>query len=234
MNKTNGDFKILIVDDEEDITELVEYNLKKEGYQTLKAHNGREAYEKALIFKPQLILMDVMMPEMNGIETCKKIRSTKEIEDSLVIFLSARSDEDTEIQGFEVGGNDYIKKPIRMSVLVKRIQSILRRFHLGFDNMERIILGNLEIDKEKFLVVYNDQSLELPVKQFKLLLLLASNPDRVFSREEIFDNIWKDESFIGLRNIDVHIHEIRKALGNNCIKTINGVGYKLDTQKLAS
>jgi len=219
--------KILLVDDEPDILEFMEYNLKKEGYQVFTSKNGLEAIEKAGAVKPNLIIMDIMMPEMDGIEACRAIRQNPDLHDTLIAFLTARNEDYSQIAGFDVGADDFISKPIKPRVLISRIKGLLRRVN-GTSEDETIKLGNLEIDREKYTVTYNNQELVFPRKEFELLSLLISKPGKVFTREEIMTRVWGDDIIVGDRTIDVHIRKIREKLGDESIKTIKGVGYKYD------
>jgi len=220
--------KILIVDDEPDILEFMEYNLKKEGYQIFSAKNGEEAIETASRIKPSLVILDIMMPELDGIETCRSIRNNAELKNTLIAFLTARNEDYSQIAGFDVGADDYISKPIKPRVLVSRIKALLRRAN-GTGSEELVKIGNLEIDREKYTVTYNGTELTFPRKEFELLSLLISKPGKVFTREEIMTRVWGDDIIVGDRTIDVHIRKIREKLGDESIKTIKGVGYKYDT-----
>jgi len=227
----NSGYKILVIDDEADILEFLGYNLRKEGYQVFLSGNGKHGIELAKEIKPHLILLDVMMPEMDGMETCEKIRKVPEINNTLIAFLTARAEDYSQVAGFEAGGDDYIAKPIKIKVLVSRIKALLRRF-----NESRIAevqddgsikkVGNIMIDLEKYLVFVDDKEINLPRKEFTLLQLLTSRPSKVFTRDEIFDFIWGDNVFVGDRTIDVYIRKLREKLGDQHIKTIKGVGYK--------
>jgi two-component system alkaline phosphatase synthesis response regulator PhoP len=227
-------YKILIVDDEQDITEFVSYNLKKEGFEVFTANNGRSAIETAIEVLPHLILLDIMMPEMDGIETCEKIRELNSLDQTMIAFLTARSEDYSQIAGFKAGADDYITKPVKIKVLINRVKALLRRYKIN-DELEvpltesisnRIHFGDLEIDREKHLVVRNGMEMSLPRKEFKLLLLLSSRPDRVFTRENIFSHVWGEDVVVGDRTIDVHIRKLREKIGNNHIITVKGVGYK--------
>ncbi|MFN5325211.1 MAG: response regulator transcription factor [Bacteroidota bacterium] len=220
-------FKILLVDDEPDILEFMEYNLRKEGYQVFTAKNGMEAVEKAKELRPHLIILDIMMPEMDGIEACSTIRSIPELNNTLIAFLTARNEDYSQIAGFDVGGDDFISKPIKPRVLVSRIKGLLRRVG-GNAPDDSVRIGDLVIDREKYTVTYKDQELALPRKEFELLSLLISKPGKVFTRDEIMDKVWGDDIIVGDRTIDVHIRKIREKLGDDSIKTIKGVGYKYD------
>lgn len=219
--------KILLVDDEPDILEFIRYNLEKEGYTVYTAENGRKAIEVAQRVIPHLILLDVMMPEMDGIETCREMRTMPEFRNTLIAFLTARNEDYSQIAGFDVGADDYITKPIKPRVLISRIKALLRRFtaETAEDNVK---LGNIEIDQEKFMVYKDGVELNLPKKEFELLSLLTSKPGKVFSRKEILNKIWGNDIIVGDRTIDVHIRKLREKLGDNYFKTIKGIGYKFD------
>jgi len=224
------DIKILIVDDEEDIQEFVKYNLKKEGYIVGTASNGKEAIEVINEMKPHLILLDIMMPEMDGVELCRYLRARKEYNQILIAFLTARNEDYSQIAALDYGGDDYITKPIRPKVLISRIRALLRRGgQSNMDEQEKIIkVGDLVINKEKVLVLQGGIKKTLPKKEFELLCLLVSKPGKVFGREEIFNKIWGNDVIVGNRTIDVHIRKIREKLGDNYIKTIKGMGYKFE------
>jgi len=225
-------YKILLVDDEEDILEFVSYNLKKEGFNVFTASNGAEAVEKAQIEKPNLILLDVMMPGMDGVETCDRIRSLPEIKDTIIAFLTARSEDYSQIAGFDAGADDYINKPIKPKVLVSRIKALLRRGNSINDKKEKdiYIFDELEIDIDKYQVTLQGRKLNLPRKEFELMILMAASPGKVFTREEILNNIWGNDVVVGGRTIDVHVRKIREKLGNNYIHTVKGVGYKFEAK----
>ena len=226
----NSSYKILLVDDEPDIVEFVSYNLKKEGFVVNTASNGRDAIRLAEEIRPHLILLDVMMPEMDGIETCEQIRSNDRLKDTLVAFLTARGEDYSQIAGFDAGGDDYITKPIRPKVLISRIKALLKRLGTiaeSNDVEEQIPSGTgIIIDKEKYLVYKDGEELVLPKKEFELLALLYSRPQKVFTRDEIFSSVWGDNIIVGDRTIDVHIRKLREKIGEDHIKTIKGVGYK--------
>lgn len=221
--------KILIVDDEPDIIEFLQYNLRKEGYDVVTANDGRQAIEVAEKTKPHLIILDIMMPELDGVETCRILRSRKEFAQTPVAFLTARDEDFSQITALDVGGDDYITKPIKPRVLISRIQALLRRANRDSDNDEEpIYVHDLVIDKNKVLVFRGEQAIELPRKEFEILWLLASKPGRVFTREEIFDKIWGADVIVGNHTIDVHIRKLRERLGEEYIKTMKGIGYKFE------
>ena len=221
-------YRILLVDDEPDILEFVGYNLRKEGYEVYTANNGKEAIHKALEVFPHLILLDVMMPEMDGIETCQEIRSHKELSHTLIAFLTARSEDYSQIAGFDAGADDYITKPIRVKVLVSRIKAMLKRVEHPLSETMTEQEHAIQIDRERFLVIKEGQEIIMPRKEFNLLALLYSKPQKVFSREEIFANVWGNDVVVGDRTIDVHIRKLREKIGENHIVTIKGVGYKYE------
>ncbi|MCB0396139.1 MAG: response regulator transcription factor [Flavobacteriales bacterium] len=221
--------KILLVDDEEDILEFIRYNLEKEGFDVNVAHNGREAINVAKQIKPDLVILDIMMPEMDGIETCQEIRSIPEMEHVVIAFLTARNEDYIHVAGLDSGGDDYITKPIKPRVLVSRVKALLRRSPArGGDDSGVIQSGPLTIDQDKHLVQCNGDTLELPRKEFELLVLLASAPGKVFRREEILDRVWGQDVIVGDRTIDVHIRKLREKLGDDFFRTIKGVGYKFE------
>jgi two-component system alkaline phosphatase synthesis response regulator PhoP len=222
------------VDDEQDILEFVGYNLKKEGFQVLLAKNGKSAIELAKSIQPNLILLDVMMPEMDGIETCERIREIDELNRCIIVFLTARAEDYSQIAGFEAGGDDYITKPIRPKVLISRIHALLKRNSHTSDYEQNELqlknLGNISIDIEKYVVTVEGNEIYLPKKEFSLLQLLTSKPSKVFTREEIFEFIWGNDIFVGDRTIDVYIRKLREKIGIDKIKTIKGVGYKFENK----
>ena len=218
------DIKILLADDEPDILEIISYSLKNAGYSIYTASNGIEAIEKASKIEPHLIILDVMMPEMDGIEACEVIRKTENIKNTLIAFLSARGEDYTQIAGFNAGADDYITKPIKPKTLLSKVKSLLRRISIKDD--EIIDLKDLIIDKIRYKVSYFGKELNLPRKEFELLYLLASSPGKVFKRENILESIWGKDVIVGDRTIDVHIRKLREKIGNNFFKTIKGVGYK--------
>lgn len=223
----NSNIKILVVDDEPDIIEFIEYNLKKENFQVFSASNGLEAINQARIIKPDLILLDVMMPVLDGIETCRQLREMDQFKNVFIVFLTARSEEYSEIAGFNVGADDYISKPIKPRVLVSRINAILRRKTKN-EVQPRIEISDLVIDRESFTVYKADKPLQMAKKEFELLFLLATKPGKVFTRENILEKVWGDDVLVVDRTIDVHIRKIREKLGNEYISTVKGVGYKFE------
>ncbi len=221
--------KILIVDDEPDILELIEYNLKKEGYQVFLARNGQEAVAEAKRSLPDLIVLDIMMPKMDGNEACRIMRTMPEFKNTFMVFLTARSEEYSEIAGFNVGADDYIAKPIKPRALVSRINAILRRNAPAEDVVDnKLEIGDLIIDREAYLVYQSGVKVVLAKKEFELLYLLASKPGKVYTREVILKNIWEDSVVVTNRTIDVHIRKLREKLGDDCVATVKGVGYKFE------
>jgi len=221
--------KILIVDDEPDILELIEYNLKKEGYQVFLARNGQEAVAEAKRTLPDLIVLDIMMPKMDGIEACRIMRTMPEFKNTFMVFITARSEEYSEIAGFNVGADDYIAKPIKPRALVSRINAILRRNAPAEDVVDnKLEIGDLVIDRESYLVYQKGEKVVLAKKEFELLYLLASKPGKVYTREVILKNIWEDSVVVTNRTIDVHIRKLREKLGDDCVSTVKGVGYKFE------
>lgn len=221
-------YRILLVDDEKDILEFLSYNLKKEGYEVVTARNGSDAIKIAKSEKPHLIILDVMMPKMDGIETCTEIKAIPELHNTIVIFLTARGEDYSQIAGFDAGADDYITKPVKPKVLISRIKALLRRYKEPEIQVEEIKLKNITIDKERYLIIKGDQEITLPKKEFELLILLASKPTKVFTREEIFTKVWGNDVIVGDRTIDVHVRKIREKVGLDSIKTIKGVGYKIE------
>ncbi len=220
--------KILVVDDEPDIVEFISYNLKGKGYQVATAADGYEALRKAKEFKPDLVLLDVMMPNKDGRQTIKELRQTPGLEQIAIIFLTALSDERSEIEGLNLGADDYIAKPIKPELLLTRIAAALRRTRPDDDKEQKLTFGDLEINKTKFTVTYQGREIILAKKEFELLLLLASKPGRVFLRNEILQRVWGTEVIVGDRTIDVHIRKIRQKIGLDLITTVKGVGYKFE------
>ncbi|MCK4678689.1 MAG: response regulator transcription factor [Bacteroidales bacterium] len=223
------DFRVMIVDDEKDVLEFLGYNLKKEGYQVFSAKNGLEAVELAKKITPHLIIMDVMMPIKDGVEACHEIRQFPHLADTIVLFLTARGEDYSQIAGFEAGGDDYVTKPIKPKVLVSRVKALLRRYKSPELSSGLIKLNEITIDKEKYVVIKEDKEITLPKKEFELLMLLGSKPDKVFTREQILSNVWGNDVVVGGRTIDVHVRKIREKLEIKNIKTIKGVGYKYQT-----
>jgi two-component system alkaline phosphatase synthesis response regulator PhoP len=227
----NESIKILLVDDEPDILEILSYNLLAEGYTVLTATNGVEAVKQAKINQPDLIIMDVMMPEMDGIEACEQIRTIPEIKETIITFLTARGEDYSQVAGFEAGADDYITKPIKPKVLVSKIKALLRRLNdtSSTGNSEVINVGDLTIDREAYKIISKGIEIVLPRKEFELLSLLASKPGKVFKRDEILDKVWGNEVVVGGRTIDVHIRKLREKIGDDSFKTIKGVGYKFQS-----
>ncbi|MFT4095218.1 MAG: response regulator transcription factor [Niabella sp.] len=218
--------KILIADDEPDILEILSYNLDKEGYQVITANNGDEAIDKAHWFKPDLIILDMMMPKKTGVQVCQILRSQTAFKDTLIMFLTALNDEITQVRGLETGADDYVSKPVSPKVLLSRVAALLRRVHK--ESSKAIKVGNINIDPERFIVQIDDKEIVLAKKEFELLYLLALKPGRVFLRNEILNAIWGNDVIVGDRTIDVHIRKIRQKLDMDCITTVKGVGYKFE------
>lgn len=220
--------KVLLVDDEQDILEFIGYNLSKEGYEVLTANNGKDAIALAQKEEPDLIILDVMMPEMDGIETCLELRNIDKLKDTLIVFLSARGEDYSQVAGFDAGADDYISKPIKPRLLVSRVKAILRR--KGSPQEEQTEeQGGIKIDREKYIVYKDGEEHSFPKKEFELLALLISKPGKVFTREVILENVWGGEVVVGDRTIDVHVRKLREKLGDQYIKTIKGVGYKFES-----
>ena len=226
----NNEYKILLVDDEPDILEFLSYNLKKEGYNVFTANNGKEAVTVAKKENPHLIILDVMMPDMDGIETCREIRDIPGLKDVMIAFLTARSEDYSQIAGFDVGADDYINKPIKPRVLISRIKALLRRGESSDSNKstDKVDMGGIKIDRERYLIIQDGKEINLPKKEFELLALLASKPGKVFTRDVILDKVWGGDVIVGDRTIDVHIRKLREKLGENFIKTVKGIGYKFE------
>ena len=222
------DIKILLVDDEIDILEIIGYNLSQEGYQVFTAMNGKEAVQKAKKHIPHLIIMDVMMPEMDGMEACEIIRRTPELSQVIITFLTARSEDYSLVAGFDAGADDYITKPIKPKVLVSKVKALLRRLKGDEINSENFTVGPIEINREEYKIINDGVEIVLPRKEFELLYLLASKPGKVFKREDILDKVWGSEVVVGGRTIDVHIRKLREKIGEDLFKTIKGVGYKFE------
>ena len=217
-------FKILVVDDEPDIIEILQFNLENEGYQVFSAVNGKEALKLAEMHIPHLIILDLMMPVMDGIETCERLRMDKKFNNSLIMFLSARGEDYSQVAAFESGADDYVTKPIKPRILNSKVKALLRRFKTDFGQI--LSFENLIIDSEKYIVKVNDKSINLPRKEFELLFLLASKPGKVFKRDKIMESVWGTDIIVGDRTIDVHIRKLREKLGENLFRTIKGVGYQ--------
>lgn len=222
--------KILLVDDEPDILEIVSYNLKKEDYDVFTADNGKDAIKIAQKEKPDLVILDVMMPEMDGMETCYQMRNIPELKETLIAFLSARGEDYSQIAGFDAGADDYITKPVKPRVLISKVKAILRRKGGSINEEKAIEAGGISIDRERYLISKDGEEFNLPKKEFELLSLLMSKPGRVYTREVIMNTIWGGEVVVGDRTIDVHIRKLREKLGDDLIKTVKGVGYKFETQ----
>jgi two-component system alkaline phosphatase synthesis response regulator PhoP len=226
MSNTNSVKKILIADDEPDILEIIQYNLQNEGYEVATAKNGNEAIDQAKRFNPDLIILDIMMPGKNGIEVCNILRMQPVFKETLIIFLTALSDEGTEVKGLETGADDYLTKPVSPKVLVSKVNALFRR--LNKEDTGILQVGDLKIDREKYIVNHHAEDIILARKEFELLALLASKPGKVFLRNEILNQVWGTEVIVGDRTIDVHIRKIRQKLNLDCITTVKGVGYKFD------
>jgi two-component system alkaline phosphatase synthesis response regulator PhoP len=220
--------KVLLVDDEQDIVDLLKYNLEREGYHVLTALNGKDAIKLAKANRPDLIVLDIMMPGMDGVEVCTLLRQQQEFKNTLITFLTARGEDYSQIAGFDAGADDYITKPVRPKVFVSKVKALLKRS--SGDRPEGQILesNGIKVNLEKVMVYVGDQELQLPKKEFELLVLLMSKPGKVFKREEIYNQIWGNELFVGDRTIDVHIRKLREKIGDDRIKTIKGIGYKFD------
>ncbi len=230
----NTDIKILLVDDEPDILEIVGYNLKSEGYIVYTAKNGVEAVETAKKTTPHLIILDIMMPEMDGIEACEKIRATKGLENVLITFFTARGEDYSQVAGFDVGADDYITKPIKPKLLVSKVKALLRRIKVNEESTigsDKLTIGEIIIDREEYVVIKDGNKLSLPRKEFELFSLLASKPGKVFKRDDILDSVWGSEVVVGGRTIDVHIRKLREKIGDDYFKTVKGVGYKFVTDE---
>ncbi|MDN3669948.1 response regulator transcription factor [Echinicola jeungdonensis] len=220
--------KVLVVDDEPDIIEILTYNLEKEGYEVASATNGMEGVKTAVKFKPDVILLDIMMPQQDGVETCRQIRDLEELKNTFIIFLTARSEEYSEVAAFDVGADDYITKPIKPRALVSRIAALFRRESKKEPENTQIKIKDLVIDRTSFTIDKNGKTITLPKKEFELLYFLAKNPNMVFSRDELLQNIWGTDVFVLARTVDVHIRKVREKIGDNYITTVKGVGYKFE------
>jgi two-component system alkaline phosphatase synthesis response regulator PhoP len=226
----NSEITILLADDEADILEFLGYNLEREGYRVIKAKNGAKAVKLAQEHKPQLIILDVMMPVMDGMQACAEIRKIPELAGTLITFLTARGEDYSQIAGFDAGADDYITKPIKPKLFISRIQALLRRYSAPAEAANIIPLKGFTIDKDRYVVMINETEITLVRKEFELLQFLVSRPGKVITREEIFSNVWGDDVVVGDRTIDVHIRRIREKLGIESIKTIKGVGYKFEEE----
>ncbi|MBC7524386.1 MAG: response regulator transcription factor [Flavobacterium sp.] len=222
------EIKILLVDDEQDILEIVGYNLAQEGYKIVTASNGKEAIAIAKKEHPHLIIMDVMMPEMDGMEACENIRKIPELKNTIITFLTARSEDYSQVAGFDAGADDYIPKPIKPKLLVSKVKALLRRLKEDTPSSENLNVGGIIINREEYKIIMEDREIVLPRKEFELFYLLASKPGKVFKREEILDKVWGNEVIVGGRTIDVHIRKLREKIGEELFKTIKGVGYKFE------
>lgn len=220
------DICILLVDDEPDILEIVSYNLSAEGYNVITADNGVKAVKLAKKKNPHLIILDVMMPEMDGIEACEQIRKIPELNETVITFLTARGEDYSQMAGFDAGADDYITKPIRPKVLVSKVKALLRRFKEDDASSNVVKIGDLVINRDEYKIIKDNEEIILPRKEFELLSLLASKPGKVFKREEILNNVWGNEVVVGGRTIDVHIRKLREKIGDDSFKTVKGVGYK--------
>lgn len=220
--------KVLLVDDEQDIVDLLRYNLEREGYHVLTALNGKDAIKIAKANRPDLIVLDIMMPGMDGVEVCMQLRQLQEFKSTVITFLTARGEDYSQIAGFEAGADDYITKPVRPKVFVSKVKALLKRSSAERPDGHVLESNGIKVDLEKVMVYAKDQELQLPKKEFELLVLLMSKPGKVFKRDEIYNQIWGNELFVGDRTIDVHIRKLREKIGDERIKTIKGIGYKFD------
>jgi two-component system alkaline phosphatase synthesis response regulator PhoP len=222
-------YRILLVDDEPDVVEFLSYNLKKEGYTIFTAGNGREAIISAKLNLPHLVILDVMMPEMDGIEACREMRQIPSLSASIIVFLTARGEDYSQIAGFDAGADDYVTKPVKPRVLTSRVKALLKRYRSDDSSAkETTQMTSLTIDRERYLVIKDGEEIFLPRKEFELLILLTSRPNKVFTREEIFAKVWGENVFVGDRTIDVHVRKIREKIGIENIRTVKGVGYKYE------
>lgn len=222
-----NDVKVLLVDDEADVLDFMKYNLEKEGFWVYTARDGMEAIQLAKKINPHIIILDLMMPKLDGIETCRELRTMPEFKNTIVAFLTARDEDYSQVAGFEVGADDYITKPIKPRVFISRIRALLRRME-SHSGVAKLNVGGIEIDRERYLVIKDGQEITLPRKEFELLNLLASKPGRVFKRDEILSKVWGNDTIVGDRTIDVHIRKLREKIGEDFFKTIKGIGYKFD------
>lgn len=230
--KNNDKIKVLVVDDEIDILELLEYNLVKEGYQVKTAKNGKEAIDIAKVFVPNIILIDIMMPVMDGIEACKRLKEIESLSKTFILFLTARTEEYSEIAAFESGADDYIAKPIKPKALLSRINALVRRDKKTEESNAVLPAGDIVINRNTYIVYRGEEEISLPRKEFELLYFLASNPNKVFNRDELLQKVWGTDVYVLSRTVDVHIRKVRERLGENYITTIKGVGYKFEYEEL--
>lgn len=221
-----SDITILVVDDDPDILEILSYNLNAEGYKVVTAENGLEAVKKAKKKKPHLVILDVMMPEMDGIEACEQIRETKGLENTIITFLTARGEDYSQVAGFDAGADDYITKPVKPKVLMSKVKALLRRFKSGSSEKNIVEIGDIIINRDEYKISSQGTEMTLPRKEFELLSLLTSEPNKVFKRDDILNTVWGNEVVVGGRTIDVHIRKLREKLGDDKFKTVKGVGYK--------
>lgn len=221
-----SDITILVVDDDPDILEILSYNLNAEGYKVVTAENGVEAVKKAKKKKPHLVILDVMMPEMDGIEACEQIRETKGLENTIITFLTARGEDYSQVAGFDAGADDYITKPVKPKVLMSKVKALLRRFKSGSSEKNIVEIGDIIINRDEYKISSQGTEMTLPRKEFELLSLLTSEPNKVFKRDDILNTVWGNEVVVGGRTIDVHIRKLREKLGDDKFKTVKGVGYK--------
>ncbi|MTI33411.1 response regulator transcription factor [Xanthovirga aplysinae] len=226
--ESSANYKVLVVDDEPDILEILEYNLQKEDFKVRTADNGKDAIKIAQEFVPDLILLDIMMPEQDGVETCRLLREIPEFSNTLILFLTARTEEYSEVAAFDAGADDYITKPIKPRALISRLNALFRRKSLTTVKGDRIIAGDLHIDRSSFIVTFKGKEFQLPKKEFELLSFFAQNPNRVFNREELLQNIWGTDVYVLARTVDVHIRKLREKIGEGYIVTVKGVGYKFE------
>ena len=222
-----NDVKILLVDDESDVLDFMKYNLEKEGFWVYTAQDGLEGLQLAKKINPDIIILDLMMPKLDGIETCRELRALPEFKNTIITFLTARDEDYSQIAGFEVGADDYITKPIKPRVFISRIRALLRRLETNIGDA-KLKVGDIVIDRERYMVVKSGVEIQLPRKEFELMSLLVSKPGRVFKREEILSKVWGNETIVGDRTIDVHIRKLREKIGDDYFKTIKGIGYKFD------
>lgn len=225
---SKGEYKVLVVDDEDDILELLKYNLKKEGYEVKTASNGIKAVEIAKSFLPDLVILDIMMPHQDGVETCRQMREIPELNNSYILFLTARTEEYSEVAAFDIGADDYLSKPIKPRALMSRISALFRRKREDKKEKSVIKVGDLSIDRSSYTVLKDDVPITLPKKEFELLYYLAENPNKVHTRDELLQNIWGSDVYVLARTVDVHIRKVREKIGDGYISTLKGVGYKFE------